>query len=321
MDKEKLNRTKVIKPPTREELKGIVRSTLKAVGQFVGMLVFTGMMYTVYDIIQNNGAHIRPILDYIEYTVQPAFTNLWNYIPWLQIMSTLAIWLFFLILETFESVVDTKTMIYSWHMSRKRHREEYLKDVVSYIILRTLILLAVAGTILYFTPSIVWGIIWVIVVVVPIGLVLNFEMVDYLAYLNTTLPETLTYTRGQIEVRERILDYLESIEWERKDYSKKDYERDSEHVSQGVANILYAINHRPFEEWAHFEDYIKNGHDSQLFAIRIPNPGPELATYLGGSGTLGFREPFYSSYYEHLREWDFEVNEYRIDLERQKRPE
>lgn len=100
MDKEKLNQTKVIKPPTRDEIKGIILSLIKALGNFTGVLFVGGIFYTIYDIFTNNGERtLQPLARYITNTVIPFITNISNYIPWLYIRLTIIIWLFLIIAE------------------------------------------------------------------------------------------------------------------------------------------------------------------------------------------------------------------------------
>lgn len=100
MDKEKLNQTKVIKPPTRDEIKGIIISLIKAVGNFAGVLFVGGIFYTFYDGITNNGERtVQPLAHYINHTVIPFITNISNQIPWSYIELTVIIWIFLIVAE------------------------------------------------------------------------------------------------------------------------------------------------------------------------------------------------------------------------------
>lgn len=100
MDKEKLNQTKVIKPPTRDEIKGIIISLIKAIGNFAGVLFVGGIFYTIYDISTNNGeGTLQPLARYINHTVIPFITNVSSYIPWSYIWLTISIWIFLIIAE------------------------------------------------------------------------------------------------------------------------------------------------------------------------------------------------------------------------------
>lgn len=100
MDKEKLNQTKVIKPPTRDEIKGIIISLIKAIGNFAGVLFVGGIFYTFYDSITNNGERtLQPFARFVKHTVIPFITNISSYIPWLYIRLTIIIWIFLIVAE------------------------------------------------------------------------------------------------------------------------------------------------------------------------------------------------------------------------------
>lgn len=213
MDKEKLNQTKVIKPPTREEIKGIIISLIKAIGNFAGVLFVGGVFYTIYDIFTNNGERtLQPLAHYINYTVIPFITNISSYIPWLYIRLTLVIWIFLIVAEMavgryldIETPKDNlKKAVYSWHMSAKRHREGYFEDVVAFITLRVLIIVTIIGLIVHYTPSIIGCLVWILVIFTPITYLIVKDVRQYAANINEALPETLAYTREELNVRELI---------------------------------------------------------------------------------------------------------------------
>lgn len=324
MDKEKLNQTKVIKPPTREEIKGIIISLIKAIGNFAGVLFVGGVFYTIYDIFTNNGeCTIQPLVHYINYTVIPFITNISSYIPWLYIRLTAIIWIFLIIAEmVIGRYLDIETpkdnlrkVVYSWHMSAKRHREGYFEDVAAFVTLRVLIFVTIIGLMVYYTPTITGSVIWIIIVFSPVLYLVQKDVRSYSDELKVALPETLAYTREQLNVRELILDKLDEYEVECEGYSEKESERDYELFSTGATHVLYAINHRQFQEWAHYADYTFD----ELFRVRVENPGPELATYQTSYGLDNVHNPYRSTYDSYYRKWTFEVNGKRIAQERQKK--
>lgn len=324
MDKEKLNQTKVIKPPTREEIKGIIISLIKAIGNFAGVLFVGGVFYTIYDIFTNNGERtLQPLAHYINHTVIPFITNISNYIPWLYIRLTIIIWLFLIVAEmVIGRYLDIETpkdnlreAVYSYHMSTKRHREGYFEDAVAFITLRVLIFTTIIGLMVYYTSNVLGAIIWIIIVFSPVLYLVQKDVRSYSDKLKVALPETLAYTREQLNVRELILDKLDEYEVECEGYSEKESERDYELFSTGATHVLYAINHRQFQEWAHYADYTFD----ELFRVRVENPGPELATYQTSYGLDNVHNPYRSTYDSYYREWTFEVNGKRIAQERQKK--
>lgn len=324
MDKEKLNQTKVIKPPTREEIKGIIISLIKAIGNFAGVLFVGGVFYTIYDIFTNNGeCTLQPLVHYINYTVIPFITNISSYIPWLYIRLTAIIWIFLIIAEmVIGRYLDIETpkdnlrkVVYSWYMSAKRHREGYFEDVAAFVTLRVLIFVTIIGLMVYYTPTITGSVIWIIIVFAPVLYLVQKDVRSYSAKLKVALPETLAYTREELNVRELILDKLDKYTLQGKGYSEKESERDYELYATGTTHVLYAINHRPFVEWSHYADYTFD----ELFKVRVENPGPELATYQTGYSLDNVHNPYSSTYDSYYRTWTFEVNTKRIAQERQKR--
>ena len=324
MDKEKLNQTKVIKPPTREEIKGIIISLIKAIGNFAGVLFVGGVFYTIYDIFTNNGERtFQPLAHYINHTVIPFITNISNYIPWLYIRLTIIIWLFLIVAEMvigryldIETPKDTlRKAVYSYHMSTKRHREGYFEDVVAFITLRVLIFTTIIGLMVYYTPTITGSVIWIIIVFAPVLYLVYKDVRNYSAKLKVALPETLAYTREQLTVREIILDKLDEYKVVREGYSEQAADREHELYAAGTAHTLYAINHRPFQEWSHYADYTFD----ELFQVRVENPGPELATYQTSYGLDNVHNPSSSTYDSYYRKWTFKVNTKRIAQERQKK--
>ena len=310
MDKEKLNQTKVIKPPTRDEIKGIILSLIKAIGQLTGVLFVGGVFYTIYDIFTNNGERtLQPLARYINHTVIPFITNMSSYIPWLYIRLTIIIWIFLIVAEmVIGRYLDIETpkdnlrkAVYSYHMSTKRHREGYFEDVVAFIALRALISVTIIGLMVYYTPTVVGAIIWIIIVFAPV--------------LKVALPETLAYTREELNIRELILDKLDKYKVVCEGYSEQAADREYELYAAGAAHTLYSINHRPFGEWAHYADYTFD----ELFEVRAENPGPELATYQTSYSLDNVHNPYSSIYDSYYRKWTFEVNEERIAQERQKK--
>ena len=324
MDKEKLNQTKVIKPPTREEIKGIIISLIKAIGNFAGVLFVGGVFYTIYDIFTNNGERtFQPLAHYINHTVIPFITNISNYIPWLYIRLTIIIWLFLIVAEmVIGRYIDSETpkdtlrkAVYSYHMSTKRHREGYFEDVVAFITLRVLIFTTIIGLMVYYTPTITGSVIWIIIVFAPVLYLVYKDVRNYSAKLKVALPETLAYTREQLTVREIILDKLDEYKVVREGYSEQAADREHELYAAGTAHTLYAINHRPFQEWSHYADYTFD----ELFQVRVENPGPELATYQTSYGLDNVHNPSSSTYDSYYRKWTFKVNTKRIAQERQKK--
>lgn len=324
MDKEKLNQTKVIKPPTREEIKGILLSLIKAIGNFAGVLFVGGIFYTFYDGITNNGERtVRPLVHYITNTVIPFITNISSYIPWFYIRLTIIIWIFLIVAEMvighhldIETPKDNlRKAVYSWHMSSKRHREGYFEDVVAFIALRVLIFVTIIGLMVYYTPTAIGAIIWIITVFAPVLYLVQKDVRSYSAELKDALPETLAYTREQLNVRELILDHLGKYKVECEGYSEQAADREYKLYATGTAHTLYVINHRPFEEWSHYAKYTFD----ELFEVRIENPGPELATYQTSYGVDNVHNPYSSTYDSYYREWTFEVNTKRIAQERQKK--
>lgn len=324
MDKEKLNQTKVIKPPTRDEIKGIIISLIKAIGNFAGVLFVGGVFYTIYDIFTNNGeCTLQPLVHYINYTVIPFITNISSYIPWLYIRLTIIIWIFLIIAEmVIGRYLDIETpkdnlrkAVYSWHMSTKRHREGYFEDVVAFITLRVLIFTTIIGLMVYYTQTVIGVVIWIIIVFAPILYLVQKDTKDYLAKLKDALPETLAYTREELNVRELILDKLDKCRVVCEGYSEQAADREYELYAAGVAHTLYSINHRPFQEWSHYADYTFD----ELFEVRVENPGPELATYQTSYSLDNVRSPYSGTYDSYYRKWTFEVNEKRIAQERQKK--
>lgn len=324
MDKDKMNQTKVIKPPTREEIKGIIISLIKAIGNFAGVLFAGGIFYTIYDIFTNNGeGTLQPLARYINHTVIPFITNISSYIPWLYIRLTLVIWIFLIVAEmVIGRYLDIETpkdnlrkAVYSWHMSAKRHREGYFEDVVAFITLRVLIFVTIIGLMVYYTPTVVGAGIWIITVFAPVLYLVYKDARSYSAKLKVALPETLAYTREQLNVRELILDKLDEYKVQGEGYSEKESEREYELYAAGTAHTLYAINHRPFGEWSHYADYTFD----ELFKVSVENPGPELATYQTGYSLDNVHNPYSSTYESYYRRWVFEVNTKRIAQERQKK--
>lgn len=324
MGKEKLNQTKVIKPPTREEIKGIIISLIKAIGNFAGVLFIGGVFYTIYDIFTNNGeCTLQPFARFVEHTVIPFITNISSYIPWLYIRLTVIIWIFLIIAEMvvgryldIETPKDNlRKAVYSWHMSAKRHREGYFEDTIAFITLRVLIFVTIIGIMVYYTSNVLGAIIWIIIVFSPVLYLVQKDVRSYSDKLKVALPETLAYTRDELNVRELILDHLDEYEVECEGYSEKEYKRDYEMYTTGTAHTLYAINHRPFGEWAHYADYTFD----ELFKVRVENPGPELATYQTSYSLDNVHNPYRSTYDSYYRKWTFEVNTKRIAQERQKK--
>lgn len=324
MDKEKLNQTKVIKPPTRDEIKGIILSLLKTVGQFAGVLFVGGIFYTIYDIFTNNGERtLQPFARFVEHTVIPFITNISSYIPWLYIRLIVIIWLFLIIAEmVIGRYLDIETpkdnlrkAVYSWHMSTKRHREGYFEDVAAFVTLRALISVTIIGLMVYYTPTVIGAIIWIIIVFAPVLYLVQKDVRSYSAKLKVALPETLAYTREELNVRELILDKLDEYKVVCESYSEKESERDYELYATGTTHVIYTINHRPFEEWSHYVDYTFE----ELFKVRAENPGPELATYKTSYSLDNVHNPYRGTYDSYYRKWTFEVNTKRIAQERQKK--
>lgn len=324
MDKEKLNQTKVIKPPTRDEIKGIILSLLKTVGQFAGVLFVGGIFYTIYDIFTNNGERtLQPLARYINYTVIPFITNISSYIPWLYIRLTVIIWIFLIIAEMvvgryldIETPKDNlRKAVYSWRMSTKRHREGYFEDVVAFITLRALISVTIIGLMVYYTPTIIGAIIWIIIVFAPVLYLVQKDVRSYSAKLKVALPETLAYTREELNIRELILDKLDKYKVVCEGYSEQAADREYKLYAAGTTHVLYTINHRPFEEWSHYVDYTFE----ELFKVRTENPGPELATYKTSYSLDNVHNPYRGTYDSYYRKWTFEVNTKRIAQERQKK--
>lgn len=324
MDKEKLNQTKVIKPPTREEIKGIIISLIKAIGNFAGVLFVGGIFYTIYDIFTNNGERtLQPLAHYINYTVIPFITNISSYISWSYIRLTIIIWIFIIIAEMLigryldiETPKDNlRKVVYSYHMSTKRHREGYFEDVVAFVTLRVLIFVTIIGLMVYYTPTVIGAVIWIITVFAPVLYLVQKDIRNYSANLKVALPETLAYTREQLNVRELILDKLDEYKVVCEGYSEQAAEREHELYAAGTAHTLYAINHRPFQEWSHYADYTFD----ELFQVRVENPGPELATYQTSYGLDNVHNPYSSTYDSYYRKWTFKVNTKRIAQERQKK--
>ena len=324
MNKEKSNQTKVIKPPTRDEIKGIIISLIKAIGNFAGVLFVGGVFYTIYDIFTNNGeCTLQPLVHYINYTVIPFITNISSYIPWLYIRLTIIIWIFLIIAEmVIGRYLDIETpkdnlrkAVYSWHMSTKRHREGYFEDVVAFITLRVLIFTTIIGLMVYYTQTVIGVVIWIIIVFAPILYLVQKDTKDYLANLKDALPETLAYTREELNVRELILDKLDKYKVVCEGYSEQAANREYELYALGTAHTLYAINHRPFQEWAHYANYTFD----ELFKVRVEDPGPELDTYQTGYSLDNVHNPYSSTYASYYRKWTFEVNGKRIAQERQKK--
>lgn len=324
MTKEKSNQTKVIKPPTREEIKGIILSLIKAIGNFAGVLFVGGVFYTIYDIFTNNGERtLQPLVRYINHTVIPFITNISSYIPWSYIWLTISIWIFLIIAEMvigryldIETPVDNlRKAVYSYHMSTKRHREGYFEDVVAFIALRVLIFVTIIGLMVHYTPTVIGAIIWIITVFSPVLYLVQKDVRSYSAELKDALPETLAYTREQLNVRELILDKLDKYKVVCEGYSEQAADREYELYAAGTAHTLYAINHRPFEEWSHYVEYTFD----ELFKARVENPGHELATYQTSYGVDNVHNPYSSTYDSYYRRWAFEVNTKRIAQERQKK--
>lgn len=324
MDKEKLNQTKVIKPPTRDEIKGIIISLIKAIGNFAGVLFVGGVFYTIYDIFTNNGERtLQPLVHYIEHTVIPFITNISSYIPWLYIRLTLVIWIFLIVAEmVIGRYLDIETpkdnlrkAVYSWHMSTKRHREGYFEDVAAFVTLRVLIFVTIIGLMVYYTPTVIGAIIWIVTVFAPVLYLVRKDVRNYSARLQIALPETLAYTREQLTVREIILDKLDGYRVEYEGYSKQAADREYELYAAGTAHTLYVINHRPFEEWSHYVEYTID----ELFQVRVENPGPELATYQTSYSLDNVHKPYSGTYDSYYHNWPFKVNEKRIAQERQKK--
>lgn len=324
MDKEQLNQTKVIKPPTREEIKGIILSLLKAIGNFAGVLFVGGIFYTICDIFTNDGERtLRPLTHYINHTVIPFITNISSYIPWSYIRLTIVIWIFLIVAEMtigryldIETPVDNlRKAVYSWHMSTKRHREGYFEDAAAYITLRALISVTIIGLMIYYTPTITGGVIWIIIVFAPVLYLVYKDVRNYLARLQVALPKTLAYTREELNIRELILDKLDKYKVVCEGYSEQAADREYKLYAAGAAHTLYSINHRPFGEWAHYADYTFD----ELFEVRVENPGPELATYQTSYSLDNVHSPYSGTYDSYYRKWTFEVNEERIAQERQKK--
>ena len=324
MAKEKSNQTKVIKPPTREEIKGIILSLIKVIGNFAGVLFVGGVFYTIYDIFTNNGERtLQPSVRYINHTVIPFITNISSYIPWLYIRLTLVIWIFLIVAEMavgryldIETPKDNlRKAVYSWHMSAKRHREGYFEDTIAFITLRVLIFVTVIGIMVYYTPTVIGAVIWIIIVFVPVIYVVQKDVRNYSAKLKVALPETLAYTREELNIRELILDKLDKYKVVCEGYSEQAADREYELYAVGAAHTLYSINHRPFGEWAHYADYTFD----ELFEVRVENSGPELATYQTSYSLDNVHSPYSGTYDSYYRKWTFEVNEERIAQERQKK--
>lgn len=324
MDKEKLNQTKVIKPPTREEIKGILLSLIKAIGNFAGVLFVGGIFYTIYDIFTNNGERtVRPLVHYITNTVIPFITNISSYIPWFYIRLTIIIWIFLIVAEMVighhldieTPVSNLRKAVYSWHMSTKRHREGYFEDVIAFITLRVLIFATIIGLMVYYTPTVIGAVIWIIIVFVPVLYLVQKDVRNYSAKLKVALPETLAYTREELNIRELILDKLDKYKVVCEGYSEQAADREYELYAAGAVHTLYSINHRPFEEWAHYAKYTFD----ELLNVRAENPGPELDTYQTSYGLDDVHNPYSSTYDSYYRKWTFEVNTKRIAQERQKK--
>ena len=314
MDKEKLNQTKVIKPPTRDEIKGIILSLLKTVGQFAGVLFVGGIFYTIYDIFTNNGERtLQPLARYINYTVIPFITNISSYIPWLYIIVAEMVIGRYLDIETPKD--NLRKAVYSYHMSTKRHREGYFEDTIAFITLRVLIFVTVIGIMVYYTPTVIGAVIWIIIVFVPVIYVVQKDVRNYSAKLKVALPETLAYTREELNIRELILDKLDKYKVVCEGYSEQAADREYELYAVGAAHTLYSINHRPFGEWAHYADYTFD----ELFEVRVEDSGPELATYQTSYSLDNVHSPYSGTYDSYYRKWTFEVNEERIAQERQKK--
>lgn len=143
----------------------------------------------------------------------------------------------------------------------------------------------------------------------PVLYLVQKDTRSYSAKLKVALPETLAYTREELNVRELILDKLDKYRVVYEGYSKQAADR------EGTAHTLYAINHRPFEEWSHYVDYTFE----ELFKVRAENPGPELATYQTSYSLDNVHNLYSSTYDSYYRKWTFEVNMKRIAQERQKR--
>lgn len=324
MDKEKLNQTKVIKPPTREEIKGIILSLIKAIGNFAGVLFVGGVFYTIYDIFTNNGERtLQPLVHYITNTVIPFITNISSYIPWLYIRLTIIIWIFLIVAEmVIGRYLDIETpkdnlrkAVYSYHMSSKRHREGYFEDAVAFITLRVLIFVTIIGLMIYYASNVIGAVIWIIIVFAPVLYLVQKDVRSYSAELKVALPETLAYTREELNVRELILDKLDKYKVVCEGYSEQAADREYELYAAGTAHVLYTINHRPFEEWAHYAKYTFD----ELFKVRVEDSGPELVTYQTGYSLDNVHNPYSSTYDSYYRKWTFEVNEERIAQERQKK--
>ena len=319
-----MNQTKVIKPPTREEIKGILLSLIKAIGNFAGVLFVGGIFYTIYDIFTNNGERtVRPLVHYITNTVIPFITNISSYIPWFYIRLTIIIWIFLIVAEMVighhldieTPVSNLRKAVYSYHMSTKRHREGYFEDVVAFITLRVLIFATIIGLMVYYTPTVIGAVIWIIIVFVPVLYLVQKDVRNYSANLKVALPATLAYTREELNIRELILDKLDKYKVVCEGYSEKAAAREHELYAASAVHTLYSINHRPFEEWAHYAKYTFD----ELLNVRAENPGPELDTYQTSYGLDDVHNPYSSTYDSYYRKWTFEVNTKRIAQERQKK--
>lgn len=200
-------------------------------------------------------------------------------------------------------------------MSSKRHREGYFEDAAAFITLRVLIFTTVIGLMVYYTPTITGSVIWIIIVFAPVLYLVYKDVRNYSARLQVALPETLAYTREELNVRELILDKLDEYKVRCEGYSEQAADREYELYAAGTAHTLYAINHRPFEEWSHYVEYTFD----ELFKARVENPGHELAIYQTSYGVDNVHNPYSSTYDSYYRRWAFEVNTKRIAQERQKK--
>ena len=167
----------------------------------------------------------------------------------------------------------------------------------------------------YYTPTVIGAVIWIITVFAPVLYLVQKDIRNYSANLKVALPETLAYTREQLNVRELILDKLDEYKVVCEGYSEQAAEREHELYAAGTAHTLYAINHRPFQEWSHYADYTFD----ELFQVRVENPGPELATHQTSYGLDNVHNPYSSTYDSYYRKWTFKVNTKRIAQERQKK--
>lgn len=200
-------------------------------------------------------------------------------------------------------------------MSTKRHREGYFEDVVAFITLRVLIFVTIIGLMVFYTPTVIGAVIWIITVFAPVLYLVQKDVRNYSARLQVALPETLAYTREELNVRELILDRLDEYKVVCEGYSEQAADHEHERYATGTAHVLYAINHRPFGEWSHYVDYTFD----ELFKVRAENPGPELATYQTSYSLDNVHNPYSSAYDSYYRKWTFKVNGKRIAQERQKR--